>query len=242
MHDVKKAFAGSIAAFLAFLMVLSALSLTSAAPVLTLNPSSGPSGSTVTVTGTGFPATTAVGIGFGAETGVDGEIINQTASGVTRTGYLGYWPDFPGTVVLTNTRVSDGRQTLTYDDGAGNIYQVDNTFFATINYTSGRIFRDNVNQALSDYVLTASYYHYQYNVTPAAGVTTDSTGAFTTSIIVPSGATGTYTVTAVTGTGNRATSTFSLGTVIPEFPAWTVLTIAAIVLPLATIWIRKKRT
>ena len=52
-------------------------------------------------------------------------------------------------------------------------------------------------------------------MTPAAGVTTLSSGAFTASITVPSVADGIYNVTAVDTQGNRATATLGVP-IIPE--------------------------
>jgi len=240
MNHTKKVCATAIVTFVTFLMILSAVSMANAAEVITLNPSSGDSGNSVAISGSGFPANSAVGIGFGPAVQVNNEVINQTVVGIQFTGFLGYWLISPNSIAMENTRLSDGRITSIYDNGAGNLYQTDNgNLFGTINYTSGKVSRES-NQALTDFALTASYLHYQ-NVTPAAGVTTSASGSFTTSITVPSLAAGNYAVIAISGQGNRATSTFTVGTTIPEFPSWVILPIAAITALLAVTILRKKR-
>ena len=240
MNHLRKVYATATVTFLIFLMILSAVSMANAAgEAITLTPSSGDSGNSVTVTGSSFPANNSVGIGFGPLVAVDNEIINQTVVGIQFTGFLGYWLISPSSVSMSNTRVSDGRVTSIYDDGNGNLIQTDNgNLFGTLNYTSGKVSRES-NQAIQDFVLTASYLHYR-NVTPASGVTTTASGSFTTSITVPSLAVGSYVVVAMSGLGNRATSTFTVGTTIPEFPSWVILPIAAITALLAVTILRKK--
>jgi hypothetical protein len=220
-------------AFMAFLMlsiILAVIPMASAAGAITLTPTTqAPSGS-VTVDGTGFGATKAVGIGVGAEVPVTAEdhAITNLAIGPDGDGVYGPWttktlhyPIKPGSfsfhcVVSSETSVVESDYTDDYSNGtlaSSSAYAIK----PFVNYVTGEFGRSGTSDWSTYTVLyTASYTYYTYNVTPAAGVTTLGSGAFTASITVPSVADGSYTVTAVDTQGNKATATLVVDHTIPE--------------------------
>jgi hypothetical protein len=212
--------------FLTISMVLAAISMAipmaSAAGSITLTPSSGISGSSVTVTGTGFGATKAVGIGLGQEVVVTGEAhtLNSPAGTGPFTVIANHYPIKPGSfsfhcVVSSDTNVVESDYT---DNGDGTL-STSSTYSVSpfVNYVTGAFGRSSTSDWSSyTVVFTASYTYYQYTVTPAGGVTTTASGAFTTNIIVPNVNTGTYAVTAIDASGNIASSNLSVAQTIPE--------------------------
>jgi hypothetical protein len=218
-----------------------------------LTPTSGEPDDSVIVEGTDFVATKTVGIGFGAEANVTSEVVTATGPYDGDVGpyveSLSYWPIKPGSFqresgIMIGDLYIHGY--LYWDDGSGTIL-TDNAEVAsaTIEYTTGKV-SFNFTSPLSssyDYVRIVNYTRYQFNVTPAAGLTTDASGAFTVNITVPAIWNGTHAVTLIDDQGNMATSDFTVvgSDVIPE-----PLTIGAIVLlsSVASVvsfyWLRKK--
>jgi hypothetical protein len=207
-------------AFLTLSMVMVVIPIISAATAaITLTPTAQAPLASVTVAGTGFGDTKAVGIGFGAE--VAGYDTNMAYSGTGMgpyTGRVSNYPIKPGSFVLTSDTTSGGGLVSTYvDNGDGTTAGSFEGAVGTINYTTGvwtRITTVDVTGITTIY--SANYTRYQYNVTSATGVTTSPSGTFTASITVPNVANGNYNVTAVDSQGNRAFATLSVDNTIPE--------------------------
>ena len=184
---------------------------------ITLTPTSQTPGSAVSVTGTGFAANTAVGIGFGTEVAVSDEVINSTGSGSgPYISMVAYQPVKPGSLVSTITVGTDVIIVVT-DKGDGTFTSMSPYFASgTMNYVTGqstRYFTEDTGGY--SFVVTASYTHYQHSVTPVAGIITSASGSFTTNITIPSVSNGNYAVTAISAQGNLATSTFSVTGALP---------------------------
>jgi len=215
---------------------------------LTLTPATQAPEASVTVDGTGFGATNAVGIGFGAEANVTDEAVNATGPYDVDIGpyvfTVSYLPVKPGSFQMeTGALVGDS---LLYpfqywDNGDGTISSTNpQVTWAIIDYATGKV-SYNVTTPLSSsitYVRTVNYTRYEYNVTPAAGVTTNSSGAFTASITVPRVANGDYTVTAVDTQGNLATAT--LNTVPEGLTLGVMLTLSTIAMIASKRYFRKR--
>jgi hypothetical protein len=111
-----------------------------------------------------------------------------------------------------------------------------------VNYVTGEFGR-STNSPWDGYTVsfTANYTYYQ-NVTPAAGVTTDTEGAFMESITVPEDVVnGNYSITAIDVQGNMATSTETFEK-IPEDLTFGVMTLVSSVAGLAGSSILLKRS
>jgi predicted secreted protein len=204
----------TIMALLLFWTILFAIPATEAAtPTITLTPNPQASGAPVTVDGTDFGATKNVSIGFGAEVAVTGEVISSTGSGTgPYTGIVANRPVKPGTARFTHV-VGGGLVTFVVTDLGNGTLTSTSEFFAngTINYATGEYIRySTTDPGTLTVVVTADYTHYQSSVTPAAGITTSSSGAFSASITVPSVPNGNYNVTAIDASGNRAVSSLSV--------------------------------
>jgi len=225
----------SIIAITTFLALASVLVyVASAAGAITLTPGSQAAGGSVTVAGTSFGATRAVGIGFGAE--VAGSNTNMAYSevgsgGLTWTGRISNYPIKPGSFTFYSDTGTSGMVSIYNDNGDGTTSGSFEGAVGTINYVTGvwtRTTTVDVTGIPANY--SATYTSYQYNVTSAAGVTTSSSGAFSTSITVPIAvANGNYNVTAIDTQGNRAVSSLTVSGVIPE-----VLPVGLIILLSAT--------
>jgi hypothetical protein len=89
---------------------------------------------------------------------------------------------------------------------------------------------------------SATYTYYQYNVTATGGVTTNSTGGFTTTITVPTAVTnGNYNVTAVDTSGNKGVSLLAVSGVIPEgFPLVLIMLLTATAVIAGSYFFRKR--
>jgi hypothetical protein len=195
---------------------------------LTLTPTAQAPGASVTVSGSGFGATKAVGIGFGAEVHVINETMQTTGPyGVSGGPYHGnttYLPIKPCTFKMALALPSGTVYTL-FSDVAGNgTLDVASTFSAqvinaTIDYVTGQFtafWKAAIapeNQAIPHII---NYTRCQYNVIPAANVTTDASGSFSVTINVPPVANGNCNVTAVDPSGKQATATLNVNTAIPE--------------------------
>jgi hypothetical protein len=216
-------------AFMACLMlsiILAVIPMASAAGAITLTPTTQAPGGSVTVDGTGFGATKKVGIGVGAEVTVSAEV-HPITNLVTTPDGEGYYGPFGGTTV--HYPIKPGSVYIFYDvDGTTSEYtdNGDGTLASSspyainpfVNYVNGSFGRKSTADwsGFTAPVAYINYTYYTYNVTPAAGVTTLGSGAFTASITVPSVADGSYTVTAVDTQGNKATSTLVVDHNIPE--------------------------
>jgi hypothetical protein len=235
MQFRKKAYTTTFMTFLALGIILAVMPLASAAGAITLTPTAQAPGAAVSVDGTGFGATKAVGIGLGAEVTVSAEVhpITNLVTTPDENGTYGpfggvtlHFPIKPGSVYIyydvdgiTSDYTDDGDGTLT----SSSQYAI-NPF---VNYVNGSFGRGS-NTDWSGFtapVAYINYTYYAYNVTPAAGVTTNGAGVLTASITVPSVTDGSYTVTAVDTVGNKATSNLTVDQTIPEG-----LTIGAMVL------------
>ena len=216
-----------IIAIPALLMLSFALSIAFAAGSITLTPTAQAPGASVSVAGTGFGATKTVAIGVGSE--VAGNEANMAYSGTGMGPYSGRvsnYPIKPSSFILTSDTTSGAGLVSTYtDNGDGTTTGSFEGATGTINYVTGQWSRSttvDVSGIATNY--SATYTRYQYNVTSAAGVTTNSSGGFTTPITVPAGlANGNYIVTAIDASGNRATATLSVNSAIPETTTISVL-------------------
>jgi hypothetical protein len=231
MQHKTKVYTTAITAFLMFSLALA--SIAAAAGAITLMPTAQAPSASVTVDGTGFGATKRVAIGFGAEVNSSNTNMNYTGTGMgPYSGRVSYWPIKPGSFVLYSDTTAGGGIVSTYTDaGDGTtLWSFDGTPMGTINYTTGEWSRSStvdVSGIPTNY--SATYIRYEFNVTPAAGVTTLASGAFSASITVPAVANGAYTVTAIDTAGNIATATLTVDDAIPEGLAVGVMVIVSAV-------------
>lgn len=219
MQHKKKAYITAIMAFLAFAIILPSIPIIKAAGAITLDPTAQAPVATVIVNGTSFGATKAVGIGFGTEVAATDFNMGYTGTGMgPYTGRVSNYPIKPGSFALISDTSAGGGLISTYNDnGDGTTSGSFEGATGTINYVTGvwtRVTTVDVTGIATNY--TATYTRYQYNVTPAAGVTTLAAGTFSASITVPAVANGNYVVTAIDTQGNRATATLSVNSAIPE--------------------------
>ena len=200
---------------------------------ITLTPAQAVAGSSVNVTGTGFAANTAVGIGFGAEVQVNNEWMIITGPFDVGNGpYTGFTTRLPikPTTFRISINISSTVWFQTASDVAGN-GTLNNGLPSgnvTLVYVTGNWTRFTTSPVSSSpfYKHICNYTTYEYNVTPVAGVTADASGSFTTSITVPSVSDGIYNVTAIDASGNLAINSLNVSAQpIPEG-----LTIVSIVL------------
>ena len=218
MHFEIKAFATIVVVLLVFSLALA--SMAAGAGSITLPSTAQAPGGIFPISGTGFNSTKAVGMGFGAEVaGSNTDMAyNGTSDGLTWSGRLSNYPIKPGSFVLTSDTTSGAGLVSTYtDDGDGTTTGTFEGAVGTINYVTGEWSRTttvDVSGIAANY--SATYIRYQYNVTPAVGITTDALGSFSASIIVPSVGSGTYNVTAIDTAGNRANGSLSVDVAIPE--------------------------
>jgi hypothetical protein len=219
-----------------------------------LTPTSGEPDDSVTVEGTDFAATSKVGICLGPEalavTGELHEITNVTIGGpdvygpfVARTLH---YPIKPGSFYFL-CDVSD--VTSEYFDDYGNGTLNTTSTYALdpfVNYVTGEFGR-SASSSWETYTVTftAAYTYYEFNVTPAAGVTTDGSGAFTADITVPAIWNGTSPVTVIDEAGNIATADFTVeGSDVPTIPealtVGTIVLLSSTALVVSFYWLRKK--
>ena len=213
------------------------------ARALTLTPPAQAPGASVAVDGAGFGATNAVGIGFGAEVNVINEIMNTTGPYGIGTGpYTGntaYLPIKPGTFRMSINISSTAWAEMVHDvAGNGTLDAIPLFVNATIDYVTGQYTCFTTGPAAPNYLHLVNYTRYEYNVTPAAGATTNSSGAFSASITVPSVANGNYVVTAIDTQGNMATAT--LNTVPEGLTLGVMLTLSTIAMIASKRYFRKR--
>jgi len=237
--------------FLALGIILAVMPLASAAGAITLTPTAQAPGAAVSVDGTGFGATKAVGIGLGAEVTVSAEVhpitnLVTTPDGDGNYGPFGgvtlHYPIKPGSVYIyydvdgvTSDYTDDGDGTLT----SSSQYAIN----PVVNYVNGSFSRRSSSDwsGFTAPVAYINYTYYAYNVTPAAGVTTLGTGAFSAAITVPSVANGDYTVTAVDTQGNKATTTLTVDNTIPEgLTIGIMVALSSVAVVVGTRYFRKK--
>jgi predicted secreted protein len=217
MRHNKKAYITAIMASITISIVLSSIPMTEAAGSITLTPTAQAPGSSITISSTDFGINQAVGVGFGAEVQVINEWMNITGPFDVGNGpYTGFTTRLP--IKPTTFRISINISSTTWfqtaSDVAGN-GTLNNglpTGNVTLNYVTGNWTRLTTSPVASSpyYKHICNYTAYEYNVTPAAGVTTNSSGGFTASITVPNVANGIYTITAVDTEGHIATTTLTV--------------------------------
>jgi len=218
MQHKTKERAIAITAFLAFSIILAFVPKADAVGAITLTPNAQAPGASVSVSGTGFGATKAVGIGFGGEVAVTNEVVNRTVSGTgpyVSVGHLAFKPVEPGTFNYTVYVPSLSFSYDVYDNGDGTLASTNPVFMgSTADYVTGEYTATSTSAA--EVIVYATYTHYQYGVTPADGATTNASGSFTASFTVPPVANGNYIVTAIDTQGNRVTATLNVNSAIPE--------------------------
>jgi len=238
---------------LLFLSVFAASSIVvRGASQVALTPSSGAPGDSIQVEGTDFNATNAVGICLGPEIAVTDEVHNITDLTIGGPDVYGpftaitdHYPIKPGSFSFV-CDVSDVVSEY-FDNGDGTL-NTESTYAIDpfVNYVTGEFGRStSADWSTYTVTFTASYTYYQFNVTPAAGVNTDGSGAFTVNFTVPDIWNGTEPLTVMDEAGNTVTSDFTIygSDVVPE-----ALTVAAIVLlssaalVVSFYWLRKKPT
>ncbi len=219
----------------------------SAAGALTLTPTAQAPESSVTANGTGFGANQAVGIGFGAEVNVINGTMVVTGPFDTGTGpytsFMSHVPIKPGTFRLSKN-VTSTIWSVDADLGNGTLNSTTPVFVnGTINYVTGQwtLYTSTPISSSIHFMNLINYTYYQYNVTPAAGVTTNSLGEFTASIAVPSVANGVYNVTAIDTQGHTATSTLTVDNTIPEgLSIVVILILSSFAVIASTCYFRKR--
>lgn len=168
---------------------------------ITLNPTSGPVGTTVTVTGTSFIPDSTITIKF------DGTTLATTPATVTTSAAGGFTATF---VVPASTA---GGQTVTASDGT-------NTGSATFTVTPKITLTPTSGPVGTTVTVTGSGFAggskitVTFNgatvITSPATVTTSATGGFTATFAVPTSTTGSKTVTATDASSNAASATFTV--------------------------------
>jgi large repetitive protein len=224
-------------------ITIAAIPLTSSAGSITLTPSAQAPGGSVTVTGTGFAASKPIGVGIGSEITVTGE--NHTPTG-TGTGpwmtATNRYPIKPGSVTFLSNVVGSSETTFT-DKGDGT-FSTSSTYDAGsyLNYVTGAFGRSStMDLSSSELIFTASYKHYQYNVTMPA-TTTTATGTcsfqFTLPASIPNG---NYVVTVLDTAGNTATATLTVDNTIPEgFSLIFIIVLSAVAVVVGTRFFKKQ--
>jgi hypothetical protein len=238
---------------LLFLSVLAVSSvIVRGASQVALTPTSGAPGDSIEVEGTDFAATNAVGICLGPEVTVSDEehdITNVTIGGPDVYGPFTtttlHYPIKPGSFSF-HADVS-GVTSDYYDNGDGTL-NTESTYAIDpfVNYVTGEFGRSS-NSPWETYIVnfTATYTYYQFNVTPAAGVITDASGAFAADITVPDIWNGTEPLTVMDEAGNMAVSDFTIygSDVVPEpFTIGAIVLLSSAALVVSFYWLRKKPT
>src|SRR2546427_3952626 len=176
---------------------------------ISLNPSSGPTGTTVTVTGKNFAANSGITISY------DGAGITTTPTTIT-TNSTG---SFTGSITVP-TSSGAGTHTVKATDASNHPASAQFTVatipVATIslNPSSGPV-GTTVNISGSNFAansgITISYDNAGITTTPTT-ITSTSTGSFTGSITVPSSIAGLHTVNATDASNNSASAQFIVKT------------------------------
>ena len=173
-------------------------------PSIALNPSNGIVGSTVTVSGFGFPASSSISATFGGST--------VTVSGTKTTDSTG---SFSGTTFTVPTQtVGSKNVAITAGAGTGSASFTVNPSI-TLNPTSGNV-GATVTVAGTGYAgnsrMTIQYDTTTLTTSPGT-VTTSTSGTFSCTFIVPSSS-GSHTVSATDSSSNTASAPFAVNPVI----------------------------
>ncbi len=227
--------------FLACLLAL--IPQAAATPSITLSTTAQAPGGSVTVTGTGFGASRNIGIAFGAELNVTGEIVNQWVAGSVRDYNFTRRPIKPGSVQIIHLNLITGSAPNVTDDGAGTLYLGTSSIFSKyMNYALGNFHRENVvGTNPDDYLLTASYTSYEYNLSSFGGIATTASGIFSANITIPAVANGNYNVTVIDEGGNVAVATLTVDNTIPEaLPFAAIMLLSAIAVATSSLHFRKR--
>jgi|WetSurMetagenome_2_1015567.scaffolds.fasta_scaffold28146_3 hypothetical protein len=247
MQQKTKIYTAVTTALLTLSIILAGSPMVNCAGSITLTPTAQTPSGSVTVAGTGFAASQAVGIGLGQEVAVTGETHNIPSPSGTGpfTAIVNHYPIKPGSfsfhcTVSSDTNVVESDYT---DNGDGTVTS-SSTYALNpfMNYVTGEFGRSTTS-AWDGYTVTynASYTYYQYKVTPAAGVTTSSSGTFSASITVPSVANGNYAVTAIDVKGNIGTATLNVNSVIPEnLPTGITIVLVTAAIVVSASFLRKR--
>lgn len=234
-----------IIAFLMISMLLTTVLVGSAALEITVNPTSGMPEDSVEISGTDFAASTPLGIGIGVE--VETTDYNMTFEGTGVGPYYGitsWWPIKPGSFVLEiDTTMSGGILSTYTDNGNGTLSGSFEGAYGDVNYTTGEWSRTSTADLTDlEQLYSATYIRYEWNVTPAEGLVTDSAGAFTTNITVPQLGNGTVPITAIDEEGNFAAVDFEVyGSTVPEILNFgTIILLSSVAVLIATFGFRKR--
>src|SRR5256712_500980 len=175
-------------------------------PAITLNPTSGPTGTTVNISGNNFVANSGIAISY------DNNAVTTTPTTVTSisTG------SFTGSIIVPSSGA--GPHTVNATDASSNSASASFTVKTpaiTVSPSSGPT-GTTINISGSNFVansgITISYDNSAITTTPTA-ITTTSTGSFTGSITVPSSSgAGLHTVNAADASSNSASASFSVTT------------------------------
>jgi len=227
------------------MLSLALASTAAAVGAITLNPTNQVPGGSVTVDGTGFGASRAVGIGFGDEMSGSNTDMAYNGTGMgPYTGRVSNYPITPGSFILTSDTSSGGGGGIvsTYTDvGDGTtIWSYDGTVMGTINYVTGEWSRTTTVDVTGIAANYSATYKYRMNFTPAAGIATSPTGTFSASITLPDFIdNGNYTVTAIDTAGNKATSTLN---VVPEgLTIGVMVLLSAVAVVVGTRYFKKQK-
>jgi hypothetical protein len=240
MQNKNKLFTVSIVAFLAVtLSLLTIPTATAATPTITLTPNAQAPQGSITITGTGFATTSSIGIAFGVEVPVIGELGNVTGTSYGPfTGTVAYLPIKPGSFVI-HMNVNNGLSVYDITDSGNGALACTAPSFAGgyINYAIGQYATSStIDTTPYTIVRTLGYTRYEYSV-PSTGLTTNSTGGFTATVTVPNTVNGNLNVNAIDSQGNRATSTLN---VIPEgFNIGIIVLLSLISVVVGTRFLRK---
>ncbi len=241
----RKVYTTTIMVFMMIAMLLATVLVANAVLEIVVNPTSGMPFDSVEVTGTEFAASNPIGIGIGVEVGTTDEDMSWAGTGVgPYYGKTSWWPIKPGSFVLeVDTTMSGGILSTYTDNGDGTLSGSFEGAYGDVNYTTGEWSRTStvdLTGNMQNY--SATYIRYEWNVTPAEGLTSGLDGAFTTNITVPELGNGTVPITAIDEEGNFAATDFTVyGSAIPEiFSFGAVILLSSVAVIIATFGFRKR--
>ncbi|GEM_PF-6074732 len=178
----------------------------SANPQITINPTSGPPGSTILVTGTGFAPNQAVDVAC-----CEGPSGFPTIGTTTTNGNGG----FSSTFTLPPSGLSGTTTTVLVSDASNNVATATfkfNTDQITLKPISGPVAGTQVTVTGTGFAPTTGI-TVQFGTTQVGAATADDKGGFSLTFTVPALASpGANTVTATEGNSNSATATFTVTT------------------------------
>ena len=177
-------------------------SFTVTAPTLSLNPSTGPIGTSVTATGNGYPASASVTIAFNGAA----QPTSPSTCVIGISGALNCSFNVPSSPA--------GAQRVVATDSSGNTANA--TFTVTAPTLSLSINSGIVGQSVTitgNGFLASSSIALLYDGTPLSESIppTNAAGYFQGTLTVPASSAGPHTVTATDAAGNRASQTFTVG-------------------------------